>query len=120
MLTKLYEAFSRGDVPVVMGLLSDDITYRISGSSPVSGDYAGKAEVLGFFGKLMELSGGTFQLTVLDILANDQHGAVFTMERAQRDGKALTNHAVHAWDVEDGECIRFRGYNEEVWDPFWS
>jgi uncharacterized protein len=92
----------------------------VSGRSPVSGIYAGKDEVLGLFGKLMERSGGTFRVEALDILANDVHGVVLTFERGQRDGKTLENHAVHVWNFRHGKCAQFRGYNEEVWDEFWS
>ena len=119
-LRTVYDAFARGDVETVMGLFTDDIEYHVSGRSPMSGVYSGKDEVLGLFGKLMERSGGTFQVEVLDILANDQHGVVLTFERGQRDGKTLENRAVHVWDIRDGKCAQFRGYNEEVWDEFWS
>ena len=86
----------------------------------MSGSYKGKDEVLGLFGKLMELSGGTFQIEVQDILANDKHGVTLTIERGQRAGKAMENRAVHVWEIRDGRCTRFRGYNEEAWDEFWS
>ena len=119
-LRNVYDAFARGDVATVMDLATDDIKFHVSGRSFVSGDYLGKDEVLGFFGKLMQLSGGTFHLEVLDILANDEHGVTLTMERGQREGKILANRAVHVWDIRDGKCARFRGYNEEGWDEFWS
>src|SRR3954466_11205655 len=53
-LRTMYNAFAQGDVETVIGLLTDDIEYHISGHSPVSGSYSGKDEVLGFFGKLMQ------------------------------------------------------------------
>jgi len=119
-LRTVYDAFAKGDVDTVMGLYTDDIKFHVSGRSLVSGDYSGKGEVLGFFGKLMELSGGTFHLEVLDILANNEHGITLTMERGQRGGKTLENRAVHVWEIRDGKCTQFRGYNEEGWDEFWS
>ncbi|MDQ4036973.1 MAG: nuclear transport factor 2 family protein [Actinomycetota bacterium] len=70
----MYNAFAKGDVETVMGQLTDDIEYHISGRSLESGSYSGKDEVLGFFGKLMQLSEGTFRLEVENILANDEHG----------------------------------------------
>ena len=103
----------------MLGLLSDDVRYHIYGRSKVSGDYVGKDEVLGFVGKLVELSGGTFRIQVLDILANDEHGVVLTRETARHDGKTLDNHAVHVWDMREGTCTGFRGYNEDAWDEFW-
>jgi uncharacterized protein len=119
-LKTIYDAFSRGDVNTVMGKLSDDIEYHITGRSLVSGDYSGKDEVLQLFTKLMELSEGTFSLEVLDIFANEQRGVVLTMERARRDGRSLENRAVHVWEMSEGKGDRFHGYNEEVWDEFWS
>jgi ketosteroid isomerase-like protein len=68
----------------------------------------------------MERSGGTFRLEVQDILANDEHGVTLTIEYGHRDGKSMENHAVHVWDFRDSKCAQFRGYNEEVWDEFWS
>jgi uncharacterized protein len=119
-LRKLYDALGRGDVPAVLELFTDDVRFHVSGRSQVSGEYVGKSEILGFLGKLMELSGGTFRIQVLDVLANDEHGVVLTRETAQHDGRVLDNHAVHVWDMREGACSRFRAYNEEVWDRFWQ
>lgn len=119
-LRRLYEAFGSGDVPTVLGLLPDDVRYSVSGHCQVSGVYEGKSEALGFFGKLMQLSGGTFRIQVLDILANDEHGVVLTHETAQDDGRVLDNRAVHVWNMPAGACREFRGYNEESWDQFWQ
>ena len=119
-LRTVYDAFAKGDIETVMGLYTDDIQFHVSGRSPVSGSYSGKDEVLGLYGKMVEQSGGTFRVEALDILANDEHGVVLTMERGQRDGKTLENRAVHVWEMRDGKCAQFRGYNEEVWDEFWS
>src|SRR5437764_10963830 len=119
-LRTVYDAFAKGDIETVMGLYTDDIQFHVSGRSPVSGSYSGKDEVLGLYGKMVELSGGTFRVEALDILANDEHGVVLTMERGQRDGKTLENRAVHVWNFRDGKCAQFRGYNEDVWDEFWS
>jgi ketosteroid isomerase-like protein len=119
-LKTIYDAFSKGDVNTVMGNLSDDIVYHITGRSLVSGDYSGKGEVLQLFTKLMELSEGTFSLEVVDMFANEQRGVVLTMERAKRDGRGLENRAVHVWEMSDVKGTRFDGYHEEVWDEFWS
>ncbi|MGB9281042.1 MAG: nuclear transport factor 2 family protein [Pseudonocardiaceae bacterium] len=120
MLRTVYDAFAKGDVTTVMSLLTDDIEYHVSGRSPVSGTYKGKGEVLGLFGKLMELSGGTFRIEIQDVLANDKHGVTLTIERGHRAGKTLENRAVHVWDIRDGKSTRFRGYNDDTWDAFWS
>ena len=86
----------------------------------MAGDYAGKSEVAGYLGTLMERSGGTFRLEVPDVLANEERATVLTRETAHRHGRALDNRAVHVWEMPDGACHRFRGYNEQAWEDFWS
>lgn len=119
-LKTMYDAFSKGDVNKVMENLSDDIHYHITGRSLVSGDYTGKDGVLRLFTMLLQLSDGTFGLEVVDILTNEARGVVLCKEHGKRQGRTLDNRSVHVWEMRDGKGTRFDGYNEEVWDEFWS
>lgn len=65
-----YENFAAGDVPAVLAIFSEDITFKIPGENPVAGDYTGHDETVGFFQQLGERSNGTFTITVQDILDN--------------------------------------------------
>ena len=51
-----------------------------SGSGPLSRDYRGHAEVLGFFEHFMKLSGGTFQLQVNDVIARGDRVVILCTE----------------------------------------
>ena len=101
MLKTLYEAVACGDVETVMGLLTDDIEFRVYGRSPMMGSYSGKDEVRRFFGKLVEAYGDTFEVHIQDILANDKHGAVlnFRAGPAQRQGlgKSSCSDLRYSW-----------------------
>ena len=55
-----YEAFNTGDVETLRQLFADTTIFHEPGRSPISGDYQGLDQVLGFFGTLAERSGGTF------------------------------------------------------------
>jgi hypothetical protein len=44
---------------------------------------------MGFFGKLMELSGGTFRIEIHDVVANDTHGVVLVTTHGERGGQRL-------------------------------
>src|SRR3954451_22862530 len=90
LLRKGYNAYSTGDADVLNDLFADDITWHVTGRSALSGDYKGKEQVFGFFGKIMELSGGTSKLEVHDILANDNHGVVLVTGTASRDGTSFS------------------------------
>jgi len=56
-----YEAFSRGDIQSVLAVFAEDILWHVPGRGPLSRDYRGHTEVLGFFdiscGCLMAPSG---------------------------------------------------------------
>jgi ketosteroid isomerase-like protein len=55
-----YAAFAQGDIPTVLQAFDKEILWRVPGRGPLSRDYHGHEEVLGFFKRVMELSGGTF------------------------------------------------------------
>ena len=64
LIKSAYDAFSRGDIQGAMATFAEDIFWHVPGRGPLSRDYRGHAEVLGFFGHFMKLSGGTFRLQV--------------------------------------------------------
>lgn len=120
LLRTAYEAFGGGDLNPLMDSLTDDIMWHVSGRSPLAGEYAGKPQVLGLFGKMMELYRGTLRLQVLNILANEGHGIVMTREWAQHDGKALEFRAIHVWGVREGRLAQFQVYYDDAYHKFWS
>ena len=120
MLRSVYDAFAKRDMPMVFSRFSDDITFRVPGEGSMSGFYSGKDEVLAYFATMRNRSGGTFTIEILDVLANDRHGVVLTIERAESGGRTLENPTVHVWDLRDGMCTSFIGYDDGTWDAFWT
>lgn len=51
ILRKGYEDFAAGDVPSVLAVFSEDITWHVPGRNPISGDYTGHDEVVAFSGR---------------------------------------------------------------------
>ena len=66
------------------------------------GDHQGLDQVLGFFGTLAELSGGTFQANLHDVVANDEHAIGLHSSDAERDGRAVRSPTVLVFHVRDG------------------
>jgi uncharacterized protein len=114
LLRRGYAAFGTGDLETVFGMFSSDILWHNGGSNQVSGDYRGHEAVMGFFGKLMEITGGTFQLEVHDVLANDTHGTVLVTARAERDGQPFAVREVNVWHLADGKATEFWVFPEET------
>jgi ketosteroid isomerase-like protein len=115
IIENAYEAFARGDIPTVLKVLDENILWHVPGRGPLSRDYRGHAEVLGFFQRFMELSQGTFRIAVNDVL-------VMVTESAQRHGRAWSSPQVHAWTVKNGRATvfwQFQG-DQQTEDEFWS
>jgi ketosteroid isomerase-like protein len=122
LIETAYAAFAQGDVPTVMQVFDDNILWHVPGRGPLSRDYHGHAEVLGFFQRFMELSQGTFRIRVDDVLANDQRVIALVTESAERNGRRWSSPQVHAWTVQDGKALIFWQYqgDQQTEDEFWS
>ena len=122
LISDAYRAFANGDIPKAMAAMADDILWHVPGRGPISGDYHGHDEVLGFFQHFMQLSAGTFQIKVDDVLAKGDRVIALVTESAQRNGKAWSSPQVHAWTVKNGKATvfwQFQG-DQQTEDEFWS
>jgi uncharacterized protein len=116
-------AFGGGDLSALRDqFFADDIVWHIAGTGPLAGDYEGAAEVVGQLTKISELSGGSVQPQVHDVLVSNDHTVALVTISAERAGKQLQLNLVHVIHAENGKAA-------EVWthsaDPaaaaqFWS
>jgi ketosteroid isomerase-like protein len=110
---RAYEAFGKGDMQAVGEFMADGIVWHVSGTNVIAGDYRGKDAKFGFFGKLMQETGGTFKADVHDILANDKHVATLVTNTAERKGKRLEWRAVNVSHADaEGRVTEFWAFNE--------
>ena len=117
-----YAAFASGDMATLSGFLSDDIVWHSGGDNILTGDYEGKEAVLGFFGRLMQESGGSFKNDIHDMLANDEHGVALVTSSATRGGVSLEGNAVHIFHMRDGKMTEFWSFAEDQgkFDELWA
>jgi hypothetical protein len=117
-----YEAFAQGDLAALSELIADEVTWHVTGAGPLSGNYHGRDEVFGFFGRLAEETGGTFRLDVHDVLANDDHAIALCTLSASRGGKSVEVPVANVSHIRDGKVTEFW---DATSDPqasidFWS
>ena len=103
-----YDAFARGDTETMSQVLDPDVIWHAPGRSPLAGDFRGFDEVLAFFGRSMETTGGTLRVEVQDVMVNDRGAAVLQRSTAQREGKSLDDLGVSVFRIENGKAV-------EVW-----
>ena len=102
-LRKGYDAFSRGDMDALRNeLFSPDIVWHQGGRNQTSGEYRGTDAVIGLFGKLFQLTDGTFRVELHDVLASDEHVVALARATGQRAGKTIQHgeysHVCHFRD----------------------
>ena len=117
-----YTAFAKGDMTFIRGLLAPDVVHRVPGRGPLAGDYRTPEEVLGFYVRLFELSGGTFRTEPYAVMANDGYGTALVQTYAERPGRVLDGRAVDLFHLTDGRVTEIRTLAEDQYadDAFWS
>ncbi len=109
-----YAAFAAGDLETVQALFSSEISWHNSGANALSGSYRGHEQVMTMFGRIMEVTGGTFRLDIHDILANDTHGVVLVTAHATRDGQEVSVREANVWHLADGQATEFWDFAEDT------
>ena len=122
LLRRAYEGFAKGDLGTVMSIFDENIIWHEPGRSPLSGDFKGHQEVQELFGRIFEMSGGTFSIEIHDILANDEHAVAMVRARAERSGQSLDVVGCHAWHLSNGKATEFWNLTFDPYaaDGFWS
>jgi uncharacterized protein len=92
-----YEALANHDSAAVRALLAEDVTWRVPGRGPLSGDYHGHEHVLALLAKRRQLSSDTFRIKGLEMLADRDRVAVICIVSAERFGQYWSAPALHLW-----------------------
>jgi ketosteroid isomerase-like protein len=117
-----YAAFNRKDMPAVMGIFADDITFVIPGKSLQAGTFAGKGEVGRYFQIIGKHTAGTHRLEIQDVIAKDDRVLVLTRALGERGSEKFDMTVVHIWRVESGKLTELLLYpaDQYAFDEFWS
>lgn len=122
LMRRTLDAFGTGDMATLSEVFAPDIVWRVPGRSTLAGTYAGQAEVFGFFGKMMELTAGTFRVEPVGMMANDSGGVFIDRLKAEREGRALDVELCLVVRIANGKIIEGTDYihHEHQWDAFWE
>jgi ketosteroid isomerase-like protein len=104
----VYAAFATGDFAVLNDVFAEDLLWHDLGRNQLSGEYRGREVVFGFFGKVMEVTEGSFHVDLHAVLADDEHGVALVVLTASRGGRTIKVNAVNVMHLRDGKVV-------EVW-----
>ncbi|HXW43455.1 MAG TPA: nuclear transport factor 2 family protein [Streptosporangiaceae bacterium] len=118
-----FAALARGDLDTLRNdFFSPDLRYHLPGRNQLSGDYDGVDRVMGLFGRIFELTAGTFGFELHAVAANDDHAFAHLTESAERNGRRLNDRTVVAAHLVGGKATEAWFYHTDQYavDEFWS
>ena len=114
MARKGYQAFNEQHLDEAMETIHDEILWHAGGDNPVSGEYRGKQAVMGLFAKIGQLTEGTYEADVHDVLASDEHTVVIGTSTSTRHGRTHTSRFVDIiHPAADGRAKEFWRFVED-------
>jgi len=85
-----YEAFNARDMDTLREIMSHDVVQHVPGASQVAGAYKGIDAVLGYYGKIGELTAGTFRADLVEVYGDGQgHVTAVHQVTATRNGTTM-------------------------------
>jgi ketosteroid isomerase-like protein len=118
-----YKAFGEGDMDTLRSLFAPDAVHVATGNNPLAGEYKGADAILGYYGKLFELSDGTFaaELETMKVESDDSVAATHR-DKAKRGDKTLDQAETLTFTISGGKFTRIveNHSDQAAYDAFWS
>ena len=123
LIKRGYEAFNNADVATLSEIIAADAQQHMVGDNLVSGDYKGVESILGFYGRLAELTNGTYGVDI-ESMFTDGEGKVVVIhnQRGERNGTQLATRQALIFTVVGGKIVELHDTTEDLAaeDAFWG
>jgi ketosteroid isomerase-like protein len=117
-----YKAFGEGDMATLGSLYTDDVVQTMPGKNQLSGEYQGRDNVLALYGKMSELSGGTFAADLKSVKTEGDKVVSVHGAKAEHGGKTLDGNETIAFTFTGDKISRLDLTTSDVaaQDAFWA
>jgi uncharacterized protein len=118
---QIYDGFTSGDMDKLAELIAPDVVWHVPGDNLISGTYRSRDAIFGCFNKIFELSGGTYQPELVDILADDKYTVALLHAKARHGEKTLDQDYAFISKIRDGQVVElWEAWTEgPAWNEFW-
>ena len=115
-------AFSQGDTATLTEVFADDVVWHVAGDNLISGPYEGRDATFAMFGRLTELTDGTYAVAAEAVSSDGDDVIVRLRPTAKREGRTLDMAITVRFSFADGQIVRTSETvdDPEAWDAFWS
>ena len=118
----VYGCFTSGDMGTLAGPIAPDVVWHVPGDNLISGTYISRDDIFGCFNKIFELSGGSYQPQLLDILADDNYTVALLHANARHGEKVLDQDYAFIMRIRNGQIAELQEAWTQgpAWHEFWS
>jgi uncharacterized protein len=97
-------AMAKGDFANGITVFDPEVTYTVPGNNILSGIYKGPEQVMGYLGKLMELTHGSYGISEMHWLANDKEQVIlFIKNFADLHGRSYEWEETILFEFKNGK-----------------
>jgi ketosteroid isomerase-like protein len=121
-LRRQREMYAGGDLEAVEELLAEDVVWHVPGSSPIAGDYQGRAEVTDYFRLRRELAGGAIRVTKAGVAHHEEALVQLADGRARLGGEDVVWRTAGVYRVAAGRIAEawLVPLDQEQFDRAWA
>lgn len=113
-LRALFAAFRTADLATILDVVAEDAVWHFPGrQGQLAGAHRGREAILAFLLRVQSLTGGTFHLELIDVVANDQRAVALFRGHGEREGRTLDNPTCLHVHLRDGRAV-------ELWEFVWD
>ena len=127
LVGEAYDALASGDLKRIHQYWDEDMVWQVPGHNQLSGWKMNREEFLAFMARVGELSGGSFHMTPITVLTNDDYSCDVTNNqgnRANEPNRKLNIDVAHVLRWRDGKVIAGKGGimgdGTAQYDEFWA
>ncbi len=122
LVRRAYDLFTKGDMATLRTLFTNDFVHHIPGKSQVAGDHQGPDGAIALYGKLFELSGGTFAVDLKGLKSDGDTVTSTHHATAEREGKKLDQDQVLTFTIKGDKMARLDEApgDQAAYDDFWG
>jgi len=121
LIRRGFAAFNTGDVQTLAEIIAVDAVQHMPGDNPFSGDHKGRDTILAMYGKIAEMTEGTYQASLESVYCNDHRAVAIYTGTATRGSRSLEEHHALAFEILDGRAIDMDDLmlDGQADDDFW-
>ena len=120
VLRRAYQAFNEADLATLSELFADDVVWHTPGNNAVSGTHNGRDATFAMFGKLGEVTGGTYRSEAQSLESSGDEVTARNHTTGKRDGQIFEGASTIRFRLSGGRVVEATEEPDDqaAWDKF--